>query len=185
VYLDNPLPLEVLNFNIHLQNDTALLFWETLSEINKDYFVIERSIDGINFSSIGKVNAAGNSSEKQSYHYKNILPHPGIFYYRIKQVDFNNIYDYSEIKAIHLKNSSKVLFYPNPLNQGKPLTIHMDEKKETIKITIFDITGKAINTPFTQNNNTITINTSTLSKGIYTIQLNFNNSYYYEKIIID
>ena len=61
------LPINLLNFTSTLNNTTVDLRWQTTTEINSDYFSIERSVDGVNFSSIGKINAAGNSSSVKQY----------------------------------------------------------------------------------------------------------------------
>ncbi|MCK6650293.1 MAG: DUF2341 domain-containing protein, partial [Bacteroidia bacterium] len=95
----NPLPIELLSFTAQYVGENVKLRWETSSEHNNDYFTIERSADGTNFSDIGTVNGAGNSSVHQNYQFIDHDPYEAITYYRLKQTDFDGAFSRSHIVA--------------------------------------------------------------------------------------
>jgi hypothetical protein len=114
-----PLPVIWLNFDAVLRGDVVYLDWSTGSEINNDYFIIERSQDGINYSSIGSIQAAGNSNQILHYSFIDSDQLKGLSFYRIKQVDFDNNHSYSLSKLIDYKSTSfhTYTIFPNP-NDG-------------------------------------------------------------------
>lgn len=106
---NNPLPIELLSFTancIPLPNGEGQgvgLKWTTASEINNDYFSIERSADGVTFENIATIQGAGNSSTQINYEFADIPPlsnEVGAWYYRLKQTDFDGSYSYSPIIAV-------------------------------------------------------------------------------------
>lgn len=84
-----PLPIELISFEGVRDGDKVRLNWSTATETNNDYFLVERSEDGIHFNSIGKVNGAGNSLSMKNYYLYDSNPFESINYYRLKQTDFN------------------------------------------------------------------------------------------------
>lgn len=119
-----PVPVELVNFSAEKQNENILLRWETATEINNDYFDIEWSIDGINFEKIGQVKGVGTTIENQSYEFLHDLNRIGFekrhgFYYRLKQVDFDEQYEYSKtinIETTEPSNHQTITIFPNPTN---------------------------------------------------------------------
>lgn len=107
VYLDDfgvseatPLPITLLYFKGNYLNNYNNLEWSTLSEKNNDYFTIQKSIDGVFFYDIFKLNGAGNSNTLLRYNINDYNIENGINYYRLKQTDYDGRYDYSDIIAI-------------------------------------------------------------------------------------
>jgi hypothetical protein len=98
------LPVTFNNFDVSKENKKSDISFSSASETNNDYFSIERSEEGRNFSSIGTLKGAGNSSREIRYEYTDEKPLPGINYYRIKQTDFDGKYSYSEIKSVKFGN---------------------------------------------------------------------------------
>lgn len=99
---ENPLPVELLYFDGRLnKNKKVDLTWATASEINNDYFNIERSQDGKNWETIDRVEGAGNSNQKLNYQTKDSNPYEGVSYYRLKQTDFDGSFEYSNIVSIN------------------------------------------------------------------------------------
>ena len=114
----SPLPVTWLNFEAVYLAQAVDLNWTTASEINNSYFDIERSTNGNEWTSIGKVQGHGTSNVINSYteidNLSGVVP-SGIFYYRLKQVDFNNLYQYSWIQSVNiLTQPTAFQFYPNP-----------------------------------------------------------------------
>ncbi len=96
----SPLPIELIYFNGNCENNKAVLKWTTASETNNDYFTIERSTDLINFTEIGKLAGAGNSSSTLNYSFIDNNSLSSGAYYRIRQTDFNG--DNKTSSAIHV-----------------------------------------------------------------------------------
>ncbi len=115
----NPLPIELLTFQVAASEkiNQVDIAWHTASETDNDYFEIQRSSDAVHFASIQTIDGAGNSNQSLSYSTIDTDPLPGISYYRLKQVDFDDSFSYSAIRAVNLSNNQanqKILVYPNP-----------------------------------------------------------------------
>lgn len=110
------LPVTLVNFNAECNDNNVVLNWTTSSEINNDYFTIQKSNDAINWENIGIIPGAGKSSINTSYSWidKNITNE--ISYYRLKQIDFNGAYEYFDIVTVNCLNKSEINVYPNPFN---------------------------------------------------------------------
>jgi hypothetical protein len=149
----NPLPVELLNFDAVVLNSNVKLDWTTLSEKNNDFFEIERTSDGINFSNIGKVKGAGNSNSSLNYFWIDEKPLTKISYYRLKQTDFDGSYKYSELKKVSFESENEVkndiIVYPNPFS-GYSLSIALSNQEnfiidsEDVSIAIYDELGRVI-----------------------------------------
>lgn len=138
--VDNTLPVSLLSFDLsEAAEHSVLLTWTTISEINNSYFIIERSRDGINFEPIGKVNGQGNSNQLTSYSYTDHSAGTGVVYYRLKQVDLDGSYGYSEIKNIRL-NADAIVIYPNPNSGAFTVSTHGGN----YRIIITDIIGQKV-----------------------------------------
>ncbi|GJM32505.1 MAG: hypothetical protein DHS20C18_15060 [Saprospiraceae bacterium] len=114
-----PLPVELLDFKAIVNNRKEVdLFWTTATEINNDYFTIERSKEGIRFEAISEVDGAGNTDQSISYQSTDKNPFAGINYYRLKQTDFDGTFSYSEIRVVNIEQDRQTHFsiYPNPMN---------------------------------------------------------------------
>jgi hypothetical protein len=114
------LPLKWLSFTAQKQSETVLLQWRTTSETGTKNFLVEHSTGGINWQQLGSLQAAGNSDNVHSYSYTHDAPAVGINYYRIRQMDIDGNYTYSEIRSITVNNNDqpfKVL--GNPLVNGE------------------------------------------------------------------
>jgi hypothetical protein len=111
-----PAPVELLNFRTNVYDGkNVLISWQTASELNADYYMLQRSTDGITFSSIGKVNAKGSTNTISSYSFSDVPAAGGMVYYRLVQYDFNGASHTSEIRSVNI-NNPKLSVYPNPTN---------------------------------------------------------------------
>jgi hypothetical protein len=97
------MPIELLNFEAKLNGKVVDLFWSTASEVNNDYFTVERSKNGIVFEKVLEIDGAGNSASTLSYSTIDKNPFTGISYYRLKQTDFNKNFKYSNMVAVKLE----------------------------------------------------------------------------------
>lgn len=109
----SPLPVELLSFTANAENnDRVRCDWITASEINNDFFTVQRSKDGIHFEDVGIVDGAGTASDLNDYFFYDMQPYSGLSYYRLMQTDFDGSYSYSVIVPVRLKSSSGVAVYP-------------------------------------------------------------------------
>jgi glucose/arabinose dehydrogenase len=139
------LPAQLLTFAGSLQNGDALLKWQTSSETNTSFFIVERSIDGSNYSAIGNVNAKGSSSVTTAYSFTDgnvISQSSAIIYYRLKIVDKNGQYSYSRVVSIVLNKNIDVFLFPNPVKQMLSVRLSMDANPVRIQVT--DLTGRIV-----------------------------------------
>ncbi|MDA3819337.1 MAG: discoidin domain-containing protein [Candidatus Delongbacteria bacterium] len=145
----SPMPVEMIEFVVDAKHDdTATLTWKTMSEFNSDYYEIQKSVDGFDFDSIGKVKAAGFSKQLKAYDFVD----PGIvagltYYYRLKQVDIDGKYEYFGPVSLHT-NEDDIEFcvldvYPVPFSDILSLKIKADTKKG-LKVNLKSVSGQLL-----------------------------------------
>ncbi len=123
------LPVELIGFTALAEGDRSKLIWATESELNNDYFLIERAGEDGDFKVIAQVDGAGNSNRRLDYFTYDENPLEGNNYYRLKQVDFNGEYSYSQIEVLQYKSEMMdASLYPNPTN-GEQLFLTITEPK--------------------------------------------------------
>jgi len=166
-----PLPIELINFNALLVNKKVHLNWQTASEINNDYFTIEKSKNVTDWEELGKINGAGNSSQVLNYNTIDYNPYLNISYYRLKQTDFDGQFSYSNIEAVNIEEGeSSILIYPNPTDGM--ITIKGNEN-ELSELIIYNVLGQNITSSvlvITISTKNKIVNFENLSKGIYLIK---------------
>ncbi len=173
-----PLPVELVDFNAVKNNKNEVeVSWKTVSEINNDYFEVEKSQDGVNFTSFVQIEGAGNSQNELDYATLDRNPFSGISYYRLKQVDFDGHFSYSEIKAVEIDTDVQVVLFPNPTENV--LNVSTSTNRETIVFyQIVDLTGSIIysNEFSVESGKQISvIDVNELKPGVYFIQLSSDN----------
>ncbi len=111
------LPVDFLDFHGENQGRTNILYWSTVTELNSDYFEVQRSYDGENWSVVGTVKAAGNSSTIREYTFSDPVAKNGIIYYRIVEKDFDASATTSFIISLVASSSEgSITVHPNPSN---------------------------------------------------------------------
>ena len=112
------LPIELLAFNAKRNDRYVELTWRTATEINNNYFTVERSLDGKSFTSIGNMSGAGNSSNPRDYKLIDSSPIQNeTSYYRLKQTDFDGEYSYSDIVSVRSNSDVEIIGYYNSMGQ--------------------------------------------------------------------
>jgi len=138
----SPLPVTLLYFIVDKITETNVeLNWATASELNFNYFEIEKSIDGKNFSSIGQVGGHGTTKEEHLYSFTDDEPIIGKNYYQLKSVDFDGHTEVFEVIVADFITGKKASVYPNPVTDHN---LHVDlnfEDKPTTQIIITDLYG--------------------------------------------
>ncbi|MDF1676101.1 MAG: T9SS type A sorting domain-containing protein [Vicingaceae bacterium] len=141
-----PLPINLVYFDALVIEKTVLLTWVTASEINNDYFTIERSVDTKIWETVLIINGAGNSSQIIEYTETDFNPISGISYYRIKQTDFDGRFEYFNIVPVKYNTSieeDEINIFPNPANQGGNISInHNFNSTDKVLVVLRDLQGK-------------------------------------------
>ena len=135
---DNPLPVELMDFNGYANDGNNLLVWTTASEFNNDYFEIQRSIDGEVFETLDKVEGNGNTTQISYYTYRDEDPIRSAFY-RLRQVDYDGKTDYSSI--ISVQNTGVLEFAVFPQPAGSMMSVTYDNKNMETSYTISNLSG--------------------------------------------
>lgn len=142
---DSALPVEMSTFEVVSLADKVSLKWATESELNNDYFTIERSRDGEEFHQLENVKGAGTINTHQSYSYFDVNPLTGVSYYRIVQTDFDGENSASEILSVQFESEDDGVFiFPNLLEKRGELQIKLPFVGEDIQIVIINVTGKEV-----------------------------------------
>jgi hypothetical protein len=157
-------PVELSEFKGEPKKNMNLLEWTTASETNNDYFEIQHSIDGTTFNTIGTENGHGTTSKKVSYNYEHHNPGIGTHYYRLKQIDFDGQFEYSEMISIFVQSDVEMLVYPNPTSNQ--LTIVNGRGNGTI----YNLLGQVVKSLFIDNDES-TFHISELPNGQYWLRI--------------
>lgn len=179
-----PLPIELVYFNaIPQYNRTVKLEWQTASEINNDFFTVERSLNGADWQFITTVDGAGNSSTMLTYSTVDNTPYYGVSYYRLKQTDFDGQFEYSTIRSVNIigDSSNEVQIFPNPTNDQ---IIILGDKFELAEIRVFNSLGQDVSKIATivhTNESAAAVDLSNLSKGIYFVKTKTTANNVYKK----
>ncbi len=169
--LDNVLPITLTSFTAQLIREIVNLQWITASELNNNYFELERSTDDISFAPIAKISGRGNSSVKNIYQFTDSHPISGTNYYRLKQVDYDGHFTFSNIIVIVYKGTKELFrLYPNPATDAVNITLGGVNNGSSI-INVYDEAGKLIRSRNIHGNSTnVQINIKTLPIGVYEVE---------------
>ncbi len=173
-YSANPLPVELTTFTANAVDNKAVdLFWNTQAELNCNYFSVERSANGIEFTEIGKVTGHGTSQISHDYSFVDNSPLCGTAYYRLMQVDENGDIHYTPIVSAIINCSTSFSIYPNPTMDYVNINLNsLNSNSVTVKIIGLD--GKI----YLQNissNNQLKLDVSKLPAGFYFISIENGN----------
>ncbi|NNF01298.1 MAG: DUF2341 domain-containing protein [Bacteroidia bacterium] len=160
------LPVELIVFDAFIDDNKVALSWATASEINNDYFTVERSVDGIHWSAIAELPGAGSVNHVIDYLHFDDAPLPGTSYYRLKQTDFNGDFEYLGIRSVKFNNRASIDFqvYPNPAGSVVNLKFYQSRANS---IDIINSAGARVIVPITKTGNLVQLNTGSLPSGNY------------------
>ncbi len=169
---NSALPIALKDFNAETRENSVVLNWVTASELNNDYFSVQRSEDGSNWETIHTVNASGNSTTTQEYQSEDQSPLLGQSYYRLMQTDYDGRTSYSKTASVYFESTAKniITAYPNPTTDIIYLTSNTAWSGPVMVINNMgqDVTTQIESTVV--SNHQITINLSTLPDGFYFIK---------------
>ncbi|MFN6944181.1 MAG: T9SS type A sorting domain-containing protein [Cytophagaceae bacterium] len=181
----DPMPVELASFDATLSPEgQVLLSWSTASEVNSKVFEVQRSSDGTNFETIGSVTSTGNSSSLMAYNFNDNQPLEGMNFYRLRMVDLNDSYQFSQVVSVNVIEDELLFIFPNPAGEN----INVKYKaEEIISISIYNMMGMEVlrienkNTPI---HDLQELNLSHLVPSVYIINIHTKQGKTWKKTFI-
>ena len=140
------LPVDLIKFNAAVKTDKVLLEWQTASEIDNDYFSIERSFDLRSYTEIAKIDGEGTTEQTQNYSFTDTdAPVGRPVFYRLKQVDFDGAFEYSLIEKVSIEQTNARInkVYPNPVFRSEKVKMDVDilNPSQSAQLVVSDMVG--------------------------------------------
>ena len=172
-------PVTLTSFNVAYTSNKVALNWTTATEINTDHFEIERSSNARTFSVVGKVKATGNSSSTLEYSYNdNLAGLSGTIYYRLKSVDKNGAFNYSNIQSVQVYSKNLISgVYPNPAKVGQFINFNSSQST-TLNVDLINTYGKKVYSTIVSVNsgiNSLSLASAHLTAGVYYLSVTNSN----------
>ncbi len=187
---DNTLPVELISFTAKEENNTIALGWKTASEIDNDFFSVERSSNGVDFFEIGQVEGNGTTNELQVYDFVDKSPLNGVSYYRLRQVDYDGAFEYSNVADVSIALANFAFnVYPNPIENNRAIIEMLNVGEGDASIRVYNSVGKVV------LNKTVVLNPNQSLKydleferniptGIYIVEVRSGQNRYIRKVVI-
>jgi hypothetical protein len=170
-------PVEFISFIASANGNEVKLSWSTATELNNQGFEVQRKFGSNDFVTIGSVKGKGTTTSLNNYSYTDKLIDPGKYLYRLKQVDFNGTFEYSNVIEVDVRSVDKFaleLNYPNPFNPSTKISWQSPVNGRQV-LKVFDVLGNEIATLVNEEKeagyHSIDFNGSNLPSGIYFYQL--------------
>lgn len=192
--LDVPLPVSLTHFSASLQNNNQVLIsWVTASELNNHFFTVERSINGINFFPIAKIEGSGTTNVHNNYNIKDVVKEEGRYFYRLTQTDFDGektVFNPVSVKVFETDESENFHIYPNPVKQNNATIVLKNETGSLLKVSVVNMLGEIILIDYKvqefENEIKIDIHFPTQTKkGAYFISIQTAQKTITQKLILD
>jgi len=175
-------PICLTNFIASYHDNTVLIRWQTASEIDNDYFTVERSVDGSNFDIIGTIQGAGTSYITLNYSFTDNNPANGVSYYRLTQTDYNGEFEVFSPVSVSYLNEGNLKIGPNPATNQ--LSIMLNGIMGSSTLEIIDISGRLIKTIQLKDSYS-TLDITEINSGNYILIISAENKKITKKLIIE
>lgn len=191
--VNSSLPIQLIDFKAVASGSSVLVTWNTASELNNDYFTVQRSATGEGFANIAKVTGSGTTTQAHSYRFTDMNPIQGTSYYRLVQTDFDGNSTYSKIVAVNVTETVQpsVTVFPNPTS-GDQISVALKGMGDVaeLPIAIYDQLGR-IHSTFVVKSEDITVPSEItipmpngLSPGIYFLKAGNSSTALVTKFIV-
>ncbi len=184
------LPVELTSFTAKAGQESIQLGWLTASEENNAGFEVQRSTDGKNFRTLTFIEGHGTTLEAQKYFYDDKeLRKNRLYYYRLKQIDYDGRFEYSDVVTAQLEEDSKFsVIAPNPTTTGQTKLEYTSDTEGELSVQVFDVTGRELVKQVhgvSEGTNAIDLDLSALGKGMYFVKLEQGSWSGYEKVVVE
>ena len=171
-----PLPVDLISLEAESQDQAINISWITGSETNSNYFELQRSINGVDWVGVSKVAAAGHSTTTQYYRYLDDKLASGLYYYRLKQVDLDDSFEFSTVVSASIKNPALgIQLYPNPIGADLNLSVPAKHQQAgAYQIEVFDLLGTLLlrrEVEVITGDNYFLVPTASVPKGVYILKV--------------
>lgn len=183
-FTSTPLPVTWHYFNGYYADGSAYLEWRTASEINNAGFEVERSKDGTTFTKIGWVEGNGSTTVEQQYFFTDESPEQGWNYYRLKQIDYDENFEYSRLIPVFVDDLPQVEIYPNPLRDHIFLSRINSELPPEVTFTnmLGQRSWRLTQDPMQPSRYNLPVR---LEPGVYSARIRMGDAIYTRKVIIE
>ncbi len=176
------LPVNIVSFSGKLSSNKIVLKWEVENEINVNRYEIEKSFNGADFNFITSIKATNSRNYSVTDFVENNKGKR--VYYRIRKVDNDGRYSYSEIFTLHIPLHTKFNIYPNPASDFIHVQLN-NNNNDIIAVEVSDLAGRiVIHSNYQSNNGIIDIATKALSRGTFMVKLTSNGESYVQKVVL-
>jgi len=166
------MPVELTSFTAKpATKRSVMLEWATASEDNNDYFAIEHSRNGVDFTEVDYVQGAGTSLVPQSYTYLHEQPAKGSNYYRLKQMDYDGAFSYSPVEVVNLQADKRLVVTPTLASQHIQVSVSEEVSEQGGLLQVFDLSGRQVISTSLNGDVRQQINISELPDGHYFLRL--------------
>ncbi|MFN8886584.1 MAG: T9SS type A sorting domain-containing protein, partial [Cyclobacteriaceae bacterium] len=173
----NALPVTLNYFAGRIDGSVGILEWETASELNNDFFEIQRSVDGVEFETIGKVKGNGTTNFVSAYAFEDRKMNIGQNYYRLRQQDFDGKFTYSDELVLLTYDGStplNIFLYPNPTVPDNINLELINSTSGSANLRVFNMTGQSVYQKVITSeevSSEISIHPENLASGIYFVEI--------------
>jgi hypothetical protein len=168
------LPIELISFTGQCNGNIIELKWVTATEINNDYYTVERSMNNMSWETIGQVDGAGNSNTFRNYFFSDPEHNNGIFYYRFKQTDFDGNFNYSNIINVESckEDLTEIKVYPNPVTDYLKIIVQDNSSFSfsNVSFSLYDINQKLLENKIIEGSET-TVSLECFAPGTYFLKV--------------
>jgi hypothetical protein len=185
-----PLPVELTSFTAQAENQKVILRWTTATELNNNGFEIQRRVAESDFATVGFVKGQGTTTNTKEYSYIDQDLVDGKYFYRLKQVDYNGTYEYSDVIEVDVRSLNDYALeqnFPNPFN---PITTigYVLREKANAKLILLNAIGEEVAVLFNEEQekgyHKVDFNAGTLASGVYFYQLKAGDFTHTRKMIL-
>jgi hypothetical protein len=171
-----PLSISLIDFKALAVGFNVQLDWETASETNNAFFIVQHSSDLVQYTEVLRIPGAGNSISLNHYCETNYAPYNGMSYYRLKQIDFDGNFTFSKIAMVNVEKFVDFVIYPNPFNQNTTISIHEFYVNKNVELQIRNAAGVLVLRKILKNRTTL-LQTTELPAGLYIYQVLHNEHF--------
>ena len=183
-------PVELESFNATVSESSVSLNWKTATELNNSGFDIERMAEGGEFEIIGFIPGFGTTTESRSYSYQDYVSAKGKYSYRLKQIDFDGQFEYSNIIEVDVNAVSEYVLaqnYPNPFNPSTTIDFVVPTE-EFVNLAVYNSLGEEVITLFNDvvaaGKHSVIFNAGNLASGMYIVKMKAGSFVYSKKITL-
>jgi len=183
------LPVELTSFNVEKLKESVKLSWSTATETNNDRFEIEHYFNEKGFEKIGEIGGNGTTLSPSHYSFLHDQSTVGQHYYRLKQIDFDGRFEYSNIMSVNFQPGELNIseFYPNPSKNGLVNLDFFASDDSSVEVVVYDLSGQQVfqqKYSVVEGQNQLSFNFATVKNGLYWVKIGNDMTTVYRKLMI-